>query len=351
MKIAHICPIGENQSGPKNSIPLLSYYLNKKPNTTSNIYSTNLKKPTIINEQEVWPSNRLDVREYNLISFSGIYNFSFYSIYRKCLKNKIPYIISPRSGLIKHSLKKSTIKKLTYMALFGRHFVNNSSSIHFLTEEERKNSLYSTYPSFVVGNIVDHGRNSLNLERKKNIIGFLGRYDIRHKGLDILIKAIEECQNLIRKKNYAVKLHGTNFKGGYDYLCKLVSTKGLSDIVEVGGPLMDRKKMDFLDKTSIFLHTSRWEGQPQAVMEAMAYGSAIIATTNTNMANLIAEANCGVTTKCNHESVSDALKFFLNNELKIPAMQNNAIRYSLSNFNGSSVAESFLNNVKLLVNK
>jgi glycosyltransferase involved in cell wall biosynthesis len=108
--------------------------------------------------------------------------------------------------------------------------------------------------------------------REKTVIaiGKLNRY--HHKGFDNLIEIMSKV--LPEKKDWHLKIVGDG-ENGLKYLKELVKNKGIEDQVEFAGFRKDVKSL--LEKSSIFILPSRYEGLPMVLLEAMSQGTTCIA--------------------------------------------------------------------------
>ena len=99
-------------------------------------------------------------------------------------KNKIPYIISPHGCFTKIALQKKKLKKHIAINTIFKKFLNNSIATQFLCENEKTNSLKLNDALVIPNGIVMTEKYRTVKEIKK--IVFIGRKDVRHKGIDFL---------------------------------------------------------------------------------------------------------------------------------------------------------------------
>lgn len=341
MKIAHVVSaFPDRVTGPRNSVTLLSKYLNMFPGVESDVFSDVSVGDFVFNDVLVQPSSMLCVGNYDAVVFSGIYNRTNVALSRECRRLSVPYLISPRSSLVRTSLQKSWWKKFFFLFCYGRTYLKGCAALHFLTEKERDHSYYGKRKSIVAGNIVNVMPGK---QTKKKIIGFLGRYDIGHKGLDVLMEGAGLARESLLEKGWALYMHGPDFKRGREQLERMLVKYNLEDVVVVGDALHGEEKHKFLDSISVFVHTSRYEGQPQAVMEAMRRGCAIMVTEGTNMGDIVRSANCGGVVLCDADSIALFFRTLPSDHADLSLMQKNAREYSEKNFNGEFVARNFFN--------
>ena len=99
-------------------------------------------------------------------------------------------------------------------------------------------------------------------------IGNLSRWKI--KGFDNLLLIFNEIQKLV--PNYKLQIVGG---GDSSFLAKLSNELGISNKVEFIGEVSDIQ--NYMQKASIFVLTSRWEGLPMALIESMSQGLPVVA--------------------------------------------------------------------------
>ena len=94
------------------------------------------------------------------------------------------------------------------------------------------------------------------------------------KGIFDLVSTIGENQEIFRGK--AIFEIGGN--GDSSHLGEMISGYGISDIVRYRGWVSGEEKKKLLKKSDVYVLPSYAEGVPISILEAMAYGMAIVAT-------------------------------------------------------------------------
>ena len=131
--------------------------------------------------------------------------------------------------------------------------------------------------------------------------------DVRHKGLDTLLDAVALIAGSLRTACYRVELVGPDHRGGVVRLHKTIARLGIGDIVAVLPAKRGAEKLDWLSSVTAFVHASRYEGQPQAVFEAIARGAIPIVTHSCNMDKLIEDIGVGFAVDGNASAIAGAL--------------------------------------------
>jgi len=134
---------------------------------------------------------------------------------------------------------------------------------------------------------------------------------IPRKGYDYLIKALEGLSG------FELTLIGDGDQK--EYLEKLAKRKGVG--VNFLGKIEHNLIRDYLKKADIFILPSLNEGMPNAILEAMASGLAIIATDTGGSAELI-QGNGFVIEKGNVGQIQESLIKFLENKEQMRLMGN-----------------------------
>jgi glycosyltransferase involved in cell wall biosynthesis len=100
---------------------------------------------------------------------------------------------------------------------------------------------------------------------------FLGRIG-EHKGADRILRAIAKLPDAVRGR---VRLCMAG-DGAVDEACALAEQLGLASQVEIRGWIAGAEKEAWMRQTNVFILPSRNEGLPMAMLEAMAWGKALI---------------------------------------------------------------------------
>lgn len=114
---------------------------------------------------------------------------------------------------------------------------------------------------------------------KEKIVFAAGRlYDWQFKGWDILIKAAAAIKTLLAEKGWKIQIAGDGSPSVVKHLTDMCCEYGVSDVIEFLGYRTDVK--DLMQRASIFCLSSRSEGLPMVLIEAMSQGCAPVACEN-----------------------------------------------------------------------
>lgn len=362
MIVLHIAPINmAKANGFRFSVPGLVSAQNKINGVIAglmNINSSDTLDSKEVEEFDFYFSKSYTEIKYlpkpyrhpDLVVFHGIYLFKYIKIYKILVGHNIPYIIVPRGSLTDGAQRQKFLKKVIGNILFFNKFINNAKKIHFLTKNEKEASKKFKNNNFVVGNgihmpILNKKYISQNLK-----ITFIGRYDVNHKGLDILIESLINIKDDLLSQNTTINLYGSDHRGGKEYIKNQIRINSLQDILKINNEVFGDKKHNVLLQTDIFITTSRFEGHPMAVLEAMAYGIPCILTEGTNMLNKMNQYNAGWSTTLDAITIGDTILTAIASKEKIFRKGINARKLIEENYTWSKVAENTVKNYKKIFN-
>lgn len=312
-------------SGPSNSVTMLAKSLNNM-GIVCDVYS-------ILNKDKYLEVNGIEIHHlssfyknfarYDLCVLEGAFRPKMWAIALFCKFNMIKFLVSPRSNLMRPAFKKAIFKKVLALPIVIS-YLKISNGIHFLSNEERNNSFHFGVKSFVAKNGISFNLESSNAElfAKRNIkeAVFIGRFDIYHKGLDILTNYINDNKKMLRENDFHFSLYGPDYRGGKKIIKDYISNNSLEDLISVNQPLFGVEKERVLSRGGFFIHLSRYEGQPQAVLEAIKFGCVPIVTDGCNMNEVIEKLNYGIifdSNTCFQEMLCISHKDYFNYQSKI----------------------------------
>ena len=343
MNILHIASINDDKSsGPNINVPKNVIYGNE----IANVGLYNLRDSKLI--MEIPKEKNFCRKKFKHISelpapfncpdiviFHGVYYIEYCHIAKWLRKNNIPYIIVPRCSMTTAAIKSHFLKKWIANLLFFSKFVAGANAVQFLTKNEyfesKRNFKIKDY--FVLGNGVELPKKHYVIKKRREFkILFIGRYDVYHKGLDVLLEAIEMDVDWFRKNNVTVELCGSDIDDGLAFLKKNVSDKYLKDIVHILGPVFNKDKEDALLDADVFIHTSRLEGQPTSVIEAISYGIPVIVTPGTNVLDIVKKNGLGFASELDPRALFDSIKKAFSERNNFPIISKREIIYAEKNF-------------------
>ena len=74
---------------------------------------------------------------------------------------------------------------------------------------------------------------------------------------------------------------------------QLAVSEGIQEQVHFAGPMFGAEKAALLANAMAFVHTSRWEGMPFAILEAMSMSAPVLLTRETNFGPIVEQYKAG----------------------------------------------------------
>ena len=258
------------------------------------------------------PFNHPDV-----VIFEGFYNdIKEVFLANQLKKRRIPYVIVPRSALTYQAYHNHAwLKKKIAHLIFYNRFIKNSLSIQYLTEQEKIDSeKVFHHSSFIIPNGFSTPKifkTDFNKDSIKAI--FIGRLTTYQKGIDVLIPALGRIKSELKEANFSLDIYGP-FHQETENIRDLIHSLSLDDIVLLKGEIRGKEKETVINNADLFVLTSRFEGHPMGLIEALAYGLPCIVTPGTNMLAEVKKYDAGWTTELDEESVSRAFLEIINHK-------------------------------------
>lgn len=261
----------------------------------------------------------------------------------KCLKKRsIKYTIVPRGQMTREYNKNKPIKKFFGNLLFFNKFKKNACYIQFLTQQEQIDSKDSKIKdSYVIPNGIDIPNFRKQILTKERIVfTFIGRYSIFQKGIDFLFDGLSKID--VSSDLYEFNFYGPDCPSGNKRDVEMCAEKyGISDKVKINGPIFDLEKEKVLLNTDVFVLTSRFEGLPMSVLEALSYGIPVLVTKGTNIGEDVEKFDAGWFASSN-DDISNFLINIIKNKDNINVLEKkskNAVKMA-EHYSWNSIAKN-----------
>jgi glycosyltransferase involved in cell wall biosynthesis len=98
---------------------------------------------------------------------------------------------------------------------------------------------------------------------------FVGRLDVKTKGLDILVEALAVAIKELTHRNVSLMLVGPDWRGGRSWLQRRAEKLDIAHHVSFTGSMASRETRELLHGADIYIQLSRHEGFPLSVAEAL----------------------------------------------------------------------------------
>lgn len=216
------------------------------------------------------------LRGVDLLVLHGAWSAHNIVASRAAATARVPYLLEPRGAFDPHIVARRRLLKRTWW-LAERQVVARAAGVHLFFDEERQHlaRLGYTGPFVVAPNGVDAPDQPTWDGGGGRFVLWYGRFDVEHKGVDLLIDGLERLPVDGRP---AVRLHGPDRRGDRSRIARRVRAAGLTDRVAIGEPVYGPRKEALLSTCLGFAYPSRWEGFGIAPAEAVARGVPLLAT-------------------------------------------------------------------------
>ena len=368
MVILHISALSQNKSsGLFYAIPPLIYYQNKKENVKAALLNTSSKDIPMLKyfDLTIFKYNEKDIKsdlsglpkpfnKPDLVIFHNTYIPVHMKIANHLKKRNIPYIIVPHGGMTKGAQSMKKFKKKLANILFYNKFVKNSLALHCLSEGEYNETKFWNKKIFIVGNGMSLPKEFKDWDKKQNNFiqfTFIGRLDIYHKGLDLLLDGIAKSAKNIRKNQCRFDIYGPDCSGSKKVIEKFIIDYKIQDIVKLHEPVFDDAKYEILKNTDVFVHTSRFEGLPMGILEAMAYAVPCLLTPGTNISKEILQEDAGWEVETSVDSIAEGINVVINDKGNLKQKGLNARNLVKNKYSWNNIAVQTINEYYSLLNK
>jgi glycosyltransferase involved in cell wall biosynthesis len=190
---------------------------------------------------------------------------------------RVPYVLSPHGGYAPASLRRSRGRKALYKLLVERRLAHRAALRVALTDVEARDlaAFGAGVPTTVIPNGVTPPlegvdpaafRKELDLDPSQRLLLFVGRLDVAHKGLDLLVRGVAAAPG------WHLALVGPDFRGGGEQLQHLGRLLGAEARLSIAGPRHGPALGEAFAAADCFVLMSRWEGLPVSLLEALSLG-------------------------------------------------------------------------------
>lgn len=322
ISVLHVAPIwGDKSQGLTYSIPAL-IRAQYKAGARCFLLCSGKKEPIFVDQKYtvLWHKAiqrrqlNLLLEDINLAVFHSTYILSHILLAKRLKRKKIPYIIVPRGGLTRGAGRRSRFKKWLADRLFFKNYVSNAVALHCLTKTELNESRHWHSQIFIASNGIRMPEKR-RLRVKHDFVNpikavFIGRLSIYHKGLDLLLSGFALYLKSNTKLNWSLSLYGPSELGSINKLAKQINSLGLQGSVSLCDPVYDQEKSKVLREADLYCQTSRFEGHPMGVLEALSHELPCLLTSGTNFADEVKNAGAGFSVDQTIEGIARGFSLF-----------------------------------------
>lgn len=265
----------------------------------------------------LWNRMACEVNRADVVLVHAHYQFANWAGARLARRSGKPYVIFAHGSLhfqgISH--KNARLKQL-YLTLMERINFQHALFIAFNAPEEKEGSRFGN-----LGKVIPSGIDPASFAampprgyfrelypqlQDKPFILFLGRLDIKQKGLDLLIPAFGQLKSTW--PGVHLVLAGPDEDAGGKLIRHLALQHGVDDAVTLTGLISGPEKLAALQDADLFVLPSRFEGLSIALLEALYAGLPVVVTDRVGLWREVEKNRCGLVVPFDEFSLAGALQ-------------------------------------------
>ena len=203
-------------------------------------------------------------------------------------------VVSPAAHLMDDHLRDKWWKKYPYIVSIAPWLRQQAPVAHLFGEAERPGVdrwLHSSR-SFVASlGLFPVTEFPPSVEANDGYLLFLGRNDVYQKGIDILLRGFAAATR--NGLSLPLVIAGRSHRDSTKAIGRIVSELHLERSVELLGDVSEARKIELISGARCFVFLSRWDGPPRPIREALALGTPVIVSRETNLGGLVEEFAAG----------------------------------------------------------
>ncbi|MER3425188.1 MAG: hypothetical protein C4293_20145 [Nitrospiraceae bacterium] len=257
--------------------------------------------------------NRMPADIYHIF---GIFLPRQMRLLSQLLRRDTLVVLSPMGHLMPFHLKTNGAKKYLFLhvmkiLLLDLHF------IHVFSETERDSIIrywhggvrsfeagLGLFPAPFAPAPPRGAKNSLSLL-------FFGRNDVYQKGIDILLEGVAKAVD--RGVPLQLTIAGQPWGSSERFIRDYINRRRLGEHARLLGPVDESVKWQLLREADYLTFLSRWDGPPRPIREAIAVGTPVLVSPETNMGQLVSKYAAGMQVQLRPEEVAQVLFEIANN--------------------------------------
>lgn len=252
---------------------------------------------------------------YDVVLLHGMFNPQVLGMAMFLVHHNIPYVVCPHDPYHPALLEKHRLRKRVYRP-FEVELLDQSVAVHVLSRRHivHLRRFGSTAPVIVSPNGFDPMDLALSVGRRYSRKGvrmlYLGRLDLHHKGLDILLKGVAKL-GLSERKMFKLTLMGPDIGDGKTLEDLVVSLK-IENLVTFRPPDFDRTPGEIISGYDWLVLPSRFDGFGLSALEAMIVGTPVLVSGEAGIAEHVEKSEGGMIVGPDPEAIATGIRTIIN---------------------------------------
>jgi len=298
----------------------------------------------------------VEIKDADLVLIHAHYQFANWIGAFLARRYHKPYVIFAHSSLREKAVNhKNKVLKRLYLKMMERSNFREALFIVFNAPEEKDDSLYKEKGQVIhngidISDFADMPQKGYFRElypelQNKFILLFLGRLDIKHKGLDLLIPAFAKLHR--QYSDTHLVLAGSDEEGGKDDVLGMARQHGVSDSILLPGLISGKIKLAALQDADGFVMSSRFEGLSISLLEALYMGIPMLVTDTVGLCEEIRDTGSGLVVEASSSGIYDGLIKLMDTDKRM-SMKEKGTRLILEKYTWDTIAQNLLEKIKEL---
>lgn len=278
----------------------------------------------------------------DLVVFHETYRIHYLKIAKYLRQSKIPYVIIPHGELTTQAQRKKWLKKKVANILLFNRFIKGAVALQCLSQLELSNTKFGKYKFIGTNGITIPTSTKTQFNTAQTKMVYIGRLDAYHKGLDLMIEGVALSRKTLEEHQVKVYIYGPDYAGRYAHLQELIAKYAVDDFIYLNHEVSGEEKQKIILDADIFMQTSRFEGMPLGILEALSYGIPCLVTKGTTLGEHIKAYNAGWVAENTASSIAGTIQKAVQEKNKYSTISQQAFTLAKEQFSWGNITKQTL---------
>lgn len=274
----------------------------------------------------------------DIVVFHQTYIVPYLRLSTELRKKGIPYVIVPHGDLTAGAQHKKWLKKKVANLLLFNRFINGAVAIQNLSQLELNSTVWENQRFIGTNGISIPNRQKESFRINDIKFVYIGRLDAYHKGLDLFVEAVATEKAFFMEHNCSFHIYGPDKNGRYANIERLIRENEVETLIHLSHEVSGEEKEQILLDADVFIQTSRFEGLPMGILEALGYGLPCLISRGTCLGEITEKYDAGWVAENNVDSIVEKMMQVVTERKQLKVKSKNARRLVEENFAWDKVA-------------